>query len=101
MYILEECTEIKDAKFGKGLFAMQNIDPDISLCSIRGQHISFKQTLLLGERKSHAIQIGNNDYILCEPPFLYSNHSCTPNCGINSSLELVTLKNISAGEELF
>ena len=97
----EECIETKNSKFGKGLFAAQNISSGTTLCSIKGQRISFKKTLLLGERESHCIQIGSHEYILCEPPFLYSNHSCNPNCAINSNLELFALRDIVVGEELF
>lgn len=101
MFTGEGYIEVKDSKFGKGLFAKQNILVGTRLCSIEGQHLSFKETLLLGEKESHCIQIGVNEYLFCEPPFLYSNHSCNPNCGINARFELVTLKNIGAGEELF
>lgn len=101
MCVKGEYIEIRESRFGKGLFASQNIPAGVSLCSINGKHISFKETLLLGERESHSIQIGNDEYILCEPLFLYSNHSCNPNCAINSNLELFTLKDINTGEELF
>jgi SET domain-containing protein len=101
MCIGEECIEIRNSKFGKGLFATQNIPAGTLICSITGPHLSFKETLLLGEKESHCIQIGINEYILCEPPFLYSNHSCNPNCGINASFQLFALKNINPGEELF
>ena len=97
----ERCIEIRDSQFGKGLFATQNIPSGTAVCSIKGQYISFKETLLLGDRESHCIQIGINEYIFCEPPFLYSNHSCNPNCGINANLELFALRNIPEGEELF
>ena len=101
MCVSERGIEIRDSKFGKGLFAAQNIPSCTTVCSIKGQHISFKETLLLGDKESHCIQIGINEYIFCEPPFLYSNHSCNPNCGINANLELFALRNIAAGEELF
>jgi uncharacterized protein len=101
MCVGEACIEIKDSKFGKGLFATQNISIGTPVCSIKGRHISFKETLLLGEKESHCIQTGSNKYIFCIPPFLYSNHSCNPNCGINAGLELFALRNIAPGEELF
>jgi uncharacterized protein len=101
MCVNEECIEIRDSKFGKGLFATQNIPFGTAISSIKGQHISFKQTLLLGEKESHCIQIGVNEYIFCEPPFLYSNHSCNPNCGISANLELFALTNLTTDQELF
>lgn len=93
--------EVKESRFGNGLFALQDIPPDVAVCPVQGEYISFKETLLLGDKESHALQVGIDKYILCQPPFLYSNHSCEPNCGLNANLELVTLKPIIKGEEIF
>ena len=95
--------EIEDSKFGKGLFAKRDIEPGEILCKVSGneKELNLYETTLLGERESHAIQIDFDRYLLCEPPFLYSNHSCKPNCAINEKLEMFALKKINAGEELF
>ena len=94
--------EILDSKFGKGLFAIKDIEPGTVLCKVSGneKEMNFFETTLLKERESHAMQIDIDRYILCEPPFLYSNHSCNPNCAINSKLEMFALKKIKAGQEL-
>jgi SET domain-containing protein len=93
--------EIRNSKFGKGLFATKDIQAGTVLCKITGKELSFQQTVLLKERESHTLQIDFDRYILCEPPFLYSNHSCRPNCAINGNLEFFTLRKIKSGEELF
>lgn len=95
--------KIKESKFGKGLFAAKDIEPGTLLCKVSGneKELNFYETTLLGEKESHAIQIDFDKYLLCEPPFLYSNHSCNPNCGVNDNLELFALTKIKAGEELF
>jgi hypothetical protein len=95
-----KATEIKPSRFGKGLFAAKNIASNTCLCSIQGKNLSFKETLLLGDKESHCLQIAIDRYILCESPFLYSNHSCNPNCAINN-YEFFSLKEIKTGEELF
>jgi hypothetical protein len=92
--------EIRSSKFGKGLFAKNDIEAGIVLCKIKGREMSFAQTLQLKE-ESHGLQVDFDKYILCEPPFLYSNHSCNPNCGINARMELFALKSIQKDEELF
>ena len=98
---MKELVEIRDSKFGKGLFAKKKISAGSVVCSIPfHKALDFKATVELNE-ESHALQIDFDKYILCEPPFLYSNHSCNPNCGINGNFEMVALKNIKAGEELF
>ena len=91
---------IRDSKFGKGLFATKDIEPGTVLCKATGKEINFEQTVLLKKEESHTLQTDFDKYILCDPPFLYSNHSCNPNCAINAGLELFTLKKIKAGEEL-
>jgi len=93
--------EIRDSKFGKGLFAKKDIKAGTILCKATGKELSFEETVLLKEKESHSLQIDFDKYILCEPPFLYSNHSCDPNCGVNSHLELFALQKIEAGKELF
>lgn len=90
--------EIRDSKFGKGLFAVKDIEPGTMLCTATGRELNFEQTILLKEEESHSLQIDFDRYILCDPPFLYSNHSCNPNCAINGRLELVALKKIKAGK---
>jgi hypothetical protein len=97
---IEALTEVKDSKFGKGLFAKKPIPANTILCIIFGDELNFNETIQLKE-ESHAFQIDFDRYLLCKPPFLYTNHSCDPNCGINSRLELFSLKNIREGEELF
>lgn len=95
--------EIRQSKFGKGLFAIKDIQAGTVLCKVswKEKELNFAQTISLGEKESHAVQIDIDRYLLCEPPFLYSNHSCNPNCAVNASLEMFALTNINAGEELF
>ena len=91
---------IQESKFGKGLFASVDIAKNTIVARATGEVMSFEQTVELHEKESHTLQIGVDQYILCEPPFLYSNHSCEPNCGLTPNLELVTLRPIKQGEEL-
>lgn len=93
--------EIGNSKFGKGLFAKTGIRPGTALCKLKGRELNFEETVALNEKESHSLQIDFDKYILCEPPFLYSNHSCNPNCALNRHLELFALREIKKGEELF
>ncbi|HEU0064786.1 MAG TPA: SET domain-containing protein [Flavisolibacter sp.] len=93
--------EVKNSRFGLGLFAKQFIPAGTILCKITGKELSFEDTVHLSEKESYTLQIDFDKYIYCEPPFLYSNHSCNPNCAVNSSVELFALKNIKANQELF
>ncbi|HYC28063.1 MAG TPA: SET domain-containing protein-lysine N-methyltransferase [Chitinophagaceae bacterium] len=91
---------IQQSKFGKGLFASIDIPKNTIVARVTGSPMNFAGTLELGEKESHTLQIGPDQYILCDPPFLYSNHSCNPNCGLTPNLGLKTLKNIRQGQEL-
>jgi hypothetical protein len=93
--------EIRCSKFGKGLFVTTDIAANTIICTVSGPLLTFQQTVALNERESHGLQIERDLYLLCQPPFLYSNHSCEPNCGLNAQLQLVTLRDIKSDEELF
>ena len=93
--------DIRESIFGKGLFAKTVISPGTVICKISGSPLSFQETVNLKEKESHTLQIDVDKYIYCNIPFLFSNHSCNPNCGINADFEMITLKEILQGEELF
>src|SRR5688572_21729205 len=95
-----EAITIGESKFGKGIFAAKDLSPGNVLMKITGTPLSFEDTIALGNKESHSMQIGLHEYILVQPPFLYSNHSCDPNCGINENLELIAIRPVSKGEEL-
>src|SRR5436305_9851415 len=97
----ENSVKIKESKFGLGLFATADIPAGTIICKISGKELNFADTTSLSDKESYTLQIDFDRYIYCEPPFLYSNHSCNPNCAVNGNLELFTLKNIKAGSELF
>lgn len=70
------------------------------LCRFAGPIIHYEDTKALGERESYALQVSADAYRLLDPPYRYFNHSCEPNCGLNPSLELVTIRSVNAGDEL-
>lgn len=92
---------IRKSKFGKGLFTTKPVAANTVLCTVTGPQLTFQQTIGLAERESHCLQIDVDQYILCDPPFLYSNHSCEPNCALNAQLQLVALRDLQKGEEVF
>jgi SET domain-containing protein len=99
---MENLIEIRDSRFGKGLFARKRIRAGTVLCLIdSGKEMNFDKTIQLKENESHALQIDFDRYVLCQPPFLFSNHSCNPNCGVNTNFEMITLREIAEGDELF
>jgi uncharacterized protein len=94
--------ETRGSKFGKGLFAIKDIEQGKVLCKVSGneKELNLYETTLPGEKESHAIQINFDNYLLCGPPLLYFNHSCNPNCALNEKLEMFALQKINVDEEL-
>jgi SET domain-containing protein len=99
-FLQTDLVEIRACRLGRGLFAMKDIPAHTVICSISGSLLSFAESIALGDRESHALQIDKDKYILCDPPFLYSNHSCDPNCAITPDLLYYTLHDIAANQEL-
>ena len=99
-FLYADLIEIRPSKFGRGVFAKTNIPAHTIICPVTGPELNFSDTILLGDRESHSLQIDIDKYILCDPPFLFSNHSCNPNCAVSGELNFYTLKDIKADEEL-
>src|SRR6476469_4607030 len=93
--------EIRKSKFGKGLFAKTKIAAGTILCKAEGREINFEETLKLNDKESHAFQFDFDRYIICESTLLYFNHLCYSYCGIIVYLEMITIRDIQKGEELF
>lgn len=63
----------------------------------------MKPYVLLGDSESYPIQISLTEYISPSSDTIWQfiNHSCDPNCGICDNLQLIALKDIKKGTELF
>jgi len=97
---IPETVIVKNSKHGKGIFTTVDLPKNSLLFNIKGKQITFEETLKLDDDQCYCLQISLDKYIIAESPFLFSNHSCDPNCGINKKMDFITLKNIKAGEEL-
>jgi hypothetical protein len=93
--------KIDRSRFGKGFFATRKILKGTIITKMKkGPSFHFLDTIVMGDTESHSLQIGPEEYMMCEIPFLYSNHSCDPNGGLNGKLQMVALRDIQAGEEI-
>lgn len=93
--------KIGKSKFGKGLFANREFKVGKVLFTFTGEIIHFTDTISLGDKESYPIQIDKSKYLNPDEPWCFINHSCDPNCGINSNLELVAIKDIKVGDEIY
>lgn len=92
--------EVRESRFGKGIFAVTAIKKGTELLTVKGTEISFLQAVGLEERESYTVQVSAGRYLLPDYPFYLSNHSCNPNCGVTPDLKFVALQDIAKEEEL-
>jgi len=97
--------EVHDSKIeGKGVFASHNISKGELISVFRGEKISIPQLKTRyksgKERIDDPFQISYDMYILLKKPYIYFNHSCSPNAGIRKIKNLVAIRNIKKGEEI-
>jgi len=96
---LRPCLE----KGGYGLFAREPIATGELLAMWGGQVVTTEQLAELPiERQTHGIQVDEELYlvpIVMGEPADYFNHSCDPNCGMNSPVSLVAIRDIAVDEE--
>ncbi|MEI6805464.1 MAG: SET domain-containing protein-lysine N-methyltransferase [Myxococcaceae bacterium] len=89
---------------GTGVFATANFKKGEIVCKMRGEKICFqelKRRYADGKEKiCNPLQNSEKEYFDLAEPYVYFNHSCTPNCGIRKKGELFALKNIPKNTEL-
>jgi uncharacterized protein len=92
---------------GRGLFATERIDAG-EIVAVKAGHIVTTRQLndLQDPLPNSAIQITDGLHLVAlspdeyEPVMLFINHSCEPNVGFAGNIVLVTMRNVTADEEL-
>lgn len=101
--------ERRISKTGDGVFAKEKIlagEVITDFSSGPGTYIDLSQSnLLFAQGKDYMLQVDDNLFFaaLTTPELEdtdFINHSCEPNCGIEGSLQIVAMKEISAEEEI-
>lgn len=92
---------------GRGLFATERISAG-EIVAVKGGHIVTTAQLgqLPDPLPNSEIQIADGLHLVAlspeeyEPVMLYINHSCEPNVGFAGNTVLVSMREVTAGEEL-
>lgn len=92
---------IAECDFGKGLFCKRDIKKGEIIFKFIGKLITFKQTIEAADEFGYPLQIGDNLYINLEEPMRFINHSCNPNTGIINDINLIALRDMKKGEEIY
>jgi uncharacterized protein len=91
-------------KYGKGVFAGEDIKKGRAIRFFDGEIISRKECIervakgKLGNDDS--LPIGGGSYVVLDPISFTFNHSCNPNSGFRKRSELFALRDIKKGEEI-
>ena len=91
--------KVRQCSLGRGVFAVAPVPKGKLLLKIEGERLNFEEQFQ-ADSEATVVQIGEDLYINPKAPGLYLNHSCDPNCYINSELWLVAARHIKAGEQL-
>ena len=92
---------IAGSDFGKGIFSTRDIHKGETILKVSGKKISFDGRRVLDLPEAYYLQVGIDEYIHPDEPFIYSNHSCDPNSGIDRNMNLIARRFIKKGEEIF
>lgn len=97
---------VKSSKVqGKGCFASRDIKKGEHICFLKGKKIHFEKVKKMydsgEERVGDPLQVTDTYYLNLEKPYVYFNHSCSPNATIIKKNKLIAIKNINKGEEIY
>ena len=79
------------------MFAVAAAPKGKLLLKFEGERLSFEEQCRMDD-EANSLQIGEDLYIDLEAPGVYVNHSCHPNCYIDSGFWLVAARRLEAGE---
>ena len=89
---------------GFGSFAIQTIPAGSIVATFGGSIITRSDFQKFpAEQRSRSIQINTDLFVLgpeTREPGDSINHSCSPNCGMRNATQLITMRDVAAGEEL-
>lgn len=89
------------SKHGTGVFTAREYRAGEIIVVLGGPVISFSEAAHKQDRECDALQIDRDRYIDLEDPFRLINHSCEPNAGIRQGKQLIAIRTIQKGEEIF
>ena len=83
---------------GFGLTAARELVPGTVIARFEGPIVGFSAVPEAEIR--HAILLDTDRWMIPQTSARYLNHSCEPNCRVLDSLDVATLRDVGAGEDL-
>lgn len=102
----ENVTVKKSTIRGKGVFALKDFEKDELILHMDGEVVETDNpSRFPREMQDHLFPFdkkgGKISYVIQEDPGKYINHSCEPNAGIRNNRDIVAIRKIRKGEEIF
>lgn len=92
---------VKQSKIeGNGLFATRDIKKDEIIGIVKGPVVPDNNDSYKKYSFNHLHAIGNGKAILNQEITKNINHSCEPNCGMKSIIQVVAMRDIKKDEEI-
>ena len=95
---METLTRIQNCPYGKCMVANTEIDIGTIVQKYDGHIVKWENVPI--DEICYAILIDDRKWLIIESDARYINHSCDPNCVINDSLEVITVRPLNKDEEL-
>lgn len=97
--------EVRDAgEAGLGVFATAPIRSGEVVAAFGGHMVDLREfDALPADHQVHSLQIAEELFLVCpaDPdPADHLNHSCDPNCGIAGNVVVMTMRDVTTGEQL-
>jgi SET domain-containing protein len=83
---------------GQGLIATANLGCETVVEKFDGPAAKYKQ--IPEDEIQYALRVRGDDWMIPQTNARYINHSCEANCYVSDTLEVVTMRHVSQGEEL-
>lgn len=87
-----------DNSYGKCLVATKDLPQGVVVERFAGPIVSYED--VPPAEISYACLIDNDKWLIPQTNARYMNHSCDPNCRIADNLEVITIRQVSKGEDL-
>jgi len=85
---------------GKGMFANRDYKKDEIILFFDGEVVHGDMASFPKDLVDHMLYLGDNNWVVPQPPWTYLNHSCEPNAGMRNQRELVAFRDIKKGEQI-
>ena len=93
------------SSFGKGVFALRDIKKGELIMKFKGKIISGNELDQITKAGRNTLvdplHISEKKFMFILEPYVLVNHSCNPNAGLKRNVNLITLRNIKKGKEIF